>query len=80
MGADPAVAGALIAKAAADHSIGLRNLVGEDAFQFVDQVAQAGTFDVWITVGTGIVEGAWLELGWSPLPFTAERRPRLRFL
>ena len=57
MGADPAVAGARIADVAADHSSPLHNLVGEDAFQFVDLVAQAGTFEGWITVGTGIVEG-----------------------
>jgi hypothetical protein len=57
MGADPAVAGALIADVAADHGRPLHNLVGEDAFQFVDVAAQAGTFEGWTAVGTAIVEG-----------------------
>lgn len=57
MGADPAVVGVLIADVAADHSSPLHNLVGDDAFMFVDLVAQAGTFEGWIPVGTGIIEG-----------------------
>ncbi len=57
MGADPAVVGELIADVAADGARPLHNLVGDDAFVFVDLVAHAGTFEGWIPVGTGIVEG-----------------------
>ncbi len=35
----------------------MHNLVGDDAFAFVDLVAQAGTFEGWVPVGTQIVEG-----------------------
>ncbi len=57
LGADPAAAGALIANVATDHDSPLHNLVGDDAYMFVDLVAQAGTFEGWVPVATEIVEG-----------------------
>lgn len=57
MGADPAVAGALIADVAGDPASPLHNLVGDDAYMFVDLVAQAATFEGWIPVATDIIEG-----------------------
>jgi NAD(P)-dependent dehydrogenase (short-subunit alcohol dehydrogenase family) len=56
-GADPAVAGAFIADVAADPEAPMHNLVGDDAHLFVDLVAQAGTFEGWIPVGTEIMTG-----------------------
>jgi NAD(P)-dependent dehydrogenase (short-subunit alcohol dehydrogenase family) len=56
-GADPAVAGNFIADVAADPDAPMHNLIGEDAYQFVDLVKQADTFEGWIPVATGIIEG-----------------------
>ena len=56
-GADPAVVGAFIAEVANDNDAPLHNLIGDDAYMFVDLVEQAGTFEGWIPVGTQIVEG-----------------------
>jgi NAD(P)-dependent dehydrogenase (short-subunit alcohol dehydrogenase family) len=68
MGADPVVAGELIADVAAQPDRPMHNLVGDDAYMFVDLVAQAGTFEGWIPVGTDIVEGVA-----GPRPVTAAR-------
>ncbi len=57
MGADPAIVGSFIADIAADPGAPLHNLIGDDAHMFVDLVAQAVTFEGWIPVGTGIIEG-----------------------
>ena len=56
-GADPAVVGAFIADVAGDAEAPLHNLIGDDAYMFVDLVEQAGTFEGWLPVGTQIVEG-----------------------
>ena len=57
MGGDPAVVAEVIVNAATDAATPLHNLVGDDAFMFVDLVAQAETFEGWIPVATQIVEG-----------------------
>lgn len=56
-GADPRVAGSFIAEVAHDPDAPLHNLIGEDAYMFVDLVAQAETFEGWIPVGKAIIEG-----------------------
>ena len=56
-GADPRVAGSFIADIAHNPDAPLHNLIGDDAYMFVDLVAQAETFEGWIPVGTAIIEG-----------------------
>lgn len=56
-GADPRVAGSFIADVAHDPDAPLHNLIGDDAYMFVDLVAQAQTFEGWMPVGTAIIEG-----------------------
>lgn len=56
-GADPRVAGSFIADVAHDPDAPLHNLIGDDAYMFVDLVAQAETFEGWMPVGTAIIEG-----------------------
>lgn len=57
MGGDPAVVAQKIVRAATDAETPMHNLVGDDAFLFVDLVAQAETFEGWVPVATQIVEG-----------------------
>ena len=57
-GGDPAVVAEAIVRAASDATTPLHNLVGDDAAQFVDLGAQAGTFENWVPVATQIVESA----------------------
>ena len=56
-GAHPRVAGSFIADVAHNPDAPLHNLIGDDAYIFVDLVAQAATFEGWIPVGTTIIEG-----------------------
>lgn len=57
MGGDPAVVARKIVQAATDSTTPMHNLVGDDAFLFVDLVAQSETFEGWVPVATQIVEG-----------------------
>ncbi len=55
-GGDPAVVAAAIVGIADDPAAPMHTLVGDDALQFVDLVAQAETYEGWVPVATGIVE------------------------
>ena len=55
-GGDPSVVAEAIVNAATDPETPLHNLVGDDAFAFVDMVEQAGTVEAWLPIGISIVE------------------------
>ncbi|MEA3019019.1 MAG: hypothetical protein QOI47_543 [Actinomycetota bacterium] len=55
-GGDPSLVADAIVAAAGDPSTPLHVLVGDDAFQFVDIVAEAGTYEGWLPVATQIVD------------------------
>lgn len=49
--------GGFYADVAADPDAPMHNLLGDDADMFVDLVEQAGTFEGWVPIGIGILEG-----------------------